>query len=356
MGEQSKRGWKALAGDRRTALAPAKPGSASTMADVARLAGVSLNTVSLAINDPKRVAEKTLVKVRLAIEQSGYVPNKLAGALAARRSNIVVSIIPTMITKIYADYTEGLTEELARDEFQVLIGSTDYDLEREADLLRTFAQYRPAAVVVAGLTHSPRATALLEAFEVPVIETLNLSPSALGATVGFSNFAAISDLTERLIGKGRRRLAYVSTRFSANDRYRDRLAGFKAAMDQAGLASDAIYMADYSYEAGAQALATIRQAAPRLDGVVFSTDIPAIGALMKAAQLGIRVPDDIAITALGDPELAGFLSPGLTAAHIDYRQIGRQTGALIRRHAAGEPIGRDTSIDVGYRLVSRESG
>ncbi|WP_448955855.1 LacI family DNA-binding transcriptional regulator [Labrys neptuniae] len=326
------------------------------MADVARLAGVSLNTVSLAINDPKRVAEKTRLKVAHAIEQSGYVPNKLAGALAARRSNIVVSIIPTMITKIYADYTEGLTEELEKDAFQVLIGSTDYDLEREADLLRTFAQYRPAAVVVAGLTHSDRGSALLQAFEVPVIETLNLSPSAPGATVGFSNFQAIFDLTQRLIDKGRRKLAYVSTRFSANDRYRDRLAGFKAATEQAGLAAETIYMADYAYEAGAQALAVIRQATPTVDGVVFSTDIPAIGALMKATQLGIRVPEDIAITALGDPELASFLTPGLTAAHIDYREIGRRTGALIRRHAAGEIIGKDTRIDVGYTLMARASG
>jgi LacI family gluconate utilization system Gnt-I transcriptional repressor len=325
------------------------------MADVAAIAGVSLNTVSLALRAPQRVAENTRKHVEAAVSRVGYVPNRLAGALAAQRSDIVVSIIPTMITRIYADYTEGLASALEQGGLRLLIGTTDYDLAREESLLRVFSSYRPTAIVTAGLLHSAGSVQLLSRLDVPIVETGNLVPSPLWSNVGFSNFDAMALLTRRLIEQGRRRIAYVTTGYGENDRYRDRLAGFMAATAQASLPKPSIHTAEFSYAGGGAVLSTIMRKAPDTDGVVFSTDIPAIGALIAARKAGIAVPEDVAVVGFGDPELAALVEPGLTTIRADFRGLGIATGELIGRQLESGLATRE-SHDIGFELVARGSG
>ena len=140
------------------AIAPAR----ARMTDVARAAGVSLVTVSRAINTPTKLAPETLSAVRAAIERLGYVPNLMAGGLASSRSRIVAAIVPTISNLVFSETIEALSQTLAEGGYQLLLGQSGYRSGDEAALVEAFLGRRVDALVLTGCSSGPgaaRATA-----------------------------------------------------------------------------------------------------------------------------------------------------------------------------------------------------
>ena len=126
-----------------------------TLADVARLAGVSAITVSRALNTPDRVAPATLAQVRDAVGRTGYVPNLLAGGLASNRSRLVAALVPTIAGSVFLDTIQALTETLAAAGYQLMLGQAGYSGAREDALIDAIVGRRPDGIVLTGLLHSP---------------------------------------------------------------------------------------------------------------------------------------------------------------------------------------------------------
>ena len=118
------------------------------MSDVARAAGVSLVTVSRAINTPTKLAPDTLAAVRVAIERLGYVPNLMAGSLASNRSRIVAAIVPTISNLVFSETLEALAQTLADGGYQLLLGQSAYRHNDEAALVDTFLGRRVDGLVL----------------------------------------------------------------------------------------------------------------------------------------------------------------------------------------------------------------
>lgn len=329
-----------------------------TLTDVARLAGVSSQTVSRTLRTPTEVSDETRERVERAVRESGYVPNLAARGLASNSSKLVATIIPSISTSIFAETLDAATGVLAGRGYELVLGINGYDTHREEQLVRNLLGRRPDGVLLVGVQHTEATVAMLRGSGLPVVETWEWTSTPIDALVGFSNRAAMRDLTQALVDKGYRRPAFVGSLREGDDRSRERYEGF-AEQHRASFGGAEPRFVDAStlpltLESGAQLLAEARASHPEADLLMFATDILAAGALLAAAREGVRVPDDVAISGFGDFELATALSPALTTVSVPAGRLGELAAThLLDRMAAG---GADpASVDVGYEVVLRAS-
>lgn len=328
----------------------------ATMSDVAREAGVGTMTVSRALREPDRVSEQTRKKIEKAIRKLRYVPNSAAGSLRSNHSRIIAVVVPTISHSIFADTLQAMSDVLRPAGYHLLIGHSGYSLAEEEALLRAFLGRRPDAVVLTGYTHSRRSREMLKRANLPVVEIWNLCERPVDTIIGISNFAAARDMTRFLLGKGHGRIGYVGGCREGNDRTEQREAGFQAALAEAGHSFDPslIVRAPFEYECGAQALDELLQRHPGLGCVFAASDILAVGVMLQANRLGIRVPDQLAVAGFDDIGMADKMLPPLTTVRVPRREIGKAAAENILERLAGKQAAKRI-VDLGYGLIERSS-
>lgn len=323
------------------------------MEDVARLAGVSMVTVSRALNTPDKVAPATRARIEEAVQRIGYVPNLLAGSLASNRSRIVAALVPTIANSIFSETVEGMSEVLTRHGYQLLLGQTGYDESIEEALVATFLGRRVDGILLTGIGHSRDTRLQLMRRRLPVVETWDLTPSPIDRIVGFSNREAGEAMTRYLIERGYRRIGFAG---GADERSESRRAGWLAAHAAAGRPSGpSLAVATPSrVAAGREAIDELMRHDPPPDAVFFSNDVLAIGAMLQCQRRGWPVPGQVAVAGFTDTELASEFNPSLTTVHVRGRAIGERAAEVLLARIDGRgDVQR--AIDVGYEIVARDS-
>ena len=326
------------------------------MSDVAHAAGVSLVTVSRAINEPDKVAPDTLAAVRAAVEQLGYVPNLTAGSLASSRSRIIAAIVPTISNLVFSETIEALTQTLADGGYQLLLGQSSYRPGDEATLVDTFLGRRVDGLVLTGSAQSPALRAKLKRAGVPVVQTwdLPIPPNApIDMLVGFSNLDAGKAAAQHLIDRGHRALAFIG---AEEDRSRLRLEGFRAVAATHGIDGvevELIRPPALIDDAGPR-LAQILARRPEVTAVFCNNDLLAAGVLFECRQRGWEVPGRIAVLGFGDLAVARAASPRLSTVLIRRAEMGERAGQMLLARLAGETTGPNL-IDIGFEIVARAS-
>ncbi len=332
-------------------------GGGITLADVARLAGVSPITASRAINTPALVATETLTRVNEAVARTGYVPNRLAGGLASARSRLVAAVVPTITGPVFMEMVESLTSALAEAGYQLMLGQSGYAESREDALLDAIIGRRPDGIVLTGIMHSPAGRRKLLASGIPVVETWDLTPTPIDMLVGFSHSAAGTAVAQHLHASGRRRAALLT---GDDERAQRRNRGFIDEAVRLGLAHSETDVpllrvpAPTTLGSGRSGLAQLLKQTPDLDAVFCSSDLLALGVLTEAAARGIAVPQQLAVVGFGDLAFAGDTHPALSTVRIDGTGIGRQAARFIVERAEGRVVA-DKVIDLGFRIIQRAS-
>ncbi len=322
-----------------------------TLADIARLAGVSPVTVSRAINTPNLVKPRTLDAIERVIARTGYVPNLLAGGLASRKTRLIAAIVPSVASTIFAETIEGLNAELVSAGYQLLLGLSGYNAGRELELTRAILARRPDGIILTGISHLKETRAMLTGAGLPIVEIWDSTPSPLDTAVGFSHYAVGNLVAEHLLLKGYDRYAQVG----ANDpRAVQRRDGFVNRL--AGIAEVELPTMDMgtpsTFQDGRVAMAQLLDRGSGTLGVFCSSDVVAHGAMTEAHARGCRMPDDLAIVGFGDFDFAPFTHPPLTTVRIDRRDIGTKAARSILRKIAGDE-NVEAMIDVDFHIVAR---
>ena len=308
------------------------PRKAPTMTDVARLAGVSPMTVSRAFKSASSISGATRETIMKAAEELGYVFDSTASNLRSQRTDFVAVTIPSINNANFADTVRALSDGLKPRGLQILLGTTDYDMNEEERLIEQLLRRRPEAIVVTGGNHTPRARRLLENAAVPVIETWDLPEMPIGHVVGFSNAQAVRGMVDHFVARGLTRIAFIGGDTSRDTRGADRRAGFVAAMQAHGLDASRLVAAGpppISMREGAEAMARLLQTLPDTEAVICVSDLSAFGALTECQRRGVPVPGRISIAGFGDYEIAGISVPPLTTIDPHPRDIGSRAVALI---------------------------
>jgi LacI family gluconate utilization system Gnt-I transcriptional repressor len=325
----------------------------ATVADVARLAGVSTQTVSRVLNTPDRVPERTVTRVRDAMEQAGYVPNLLAGGLASGRSRLVAALVPTIASPIFLETIQALTATLAEHGYQLMVAESGHDDTRECELLDAIIGRRPDGIVLTRIVRSEQARRRLLASGIPVVETWDLTPTPLDMLIGFSHDQVGATVAEYFHAHGRQYPAVIA---GDDPRAGRRGEAFAKAVKRLGFAGRTVpkieVPAPATLGAGRAGLARLLEQAPDTDAVFCSTDVIAHGVLIEARVRGIRVPQDLAVIGFGDFSFARDTDPALTTVRIDGTAIGGQAARFIVERAEGREVTTPV-IDLGFSLVER---
>jgi len=302
------------------------------MKDVAQAAGVSVMTVSRAFRKDTSVGEKTRQRIQETAEHLGYVLDSTAANLRSQRSHFVAVTIPSLNNETFAQTVEALTVNLSGAGFQVLLGHTNYDVNREEELIAELLRRRPEAVVVTGGRHTERARRLLEGIGVPVIETWDLPANPINHVVEFSNADAMGLLVDHLVTQDYRRIAFIGGDDGCDTRGAERRRGFVDAMERRGLDATRLIgvgKPPISMRQGAAAMARVLQDHPDTQAVICVSDPVAFGALTECQRRGVLVPDQMAIAGFGAYEIADISVPTLTTIDPSPFEIGAEAARLV---------------------------
>jgi DNA-binding LacI/PurR family transcriptional regulator len=328
-----------------------------TLEAVAEAAGVSRATVSRVVNGSPRVRGEVVQAVQKAIAELGYVPNRAARSLASSRTHSIALLVPEEVSRFFGDpyfasFTTGLDRRLADSEYVLNLVVARDDPDRKA--VRYVRGGNVDGAIVVSHHSGHEFLAQLEG-TIPVVFG-GRPEAALSADpyfVDVDNVAGGRLATEHLLGLGRRRVATIA---GPGDMLAgvDRLAGFRAALADAGLPSDAVAQGNFTAQGGSEAMRRLLTDHPDVDGLFVASDLMATGALAVLAARGIRVPEDVAVVGYDDSPAATWGEIGLTTVSQPSELMGATTVDVLLRLLADEPDVPHANI-VPTQLVLRES-
>ncbi len=326
-----------------------------TLEDVARRAEVSTATVSRYFSAPEKVRPALRLRVQTAVGELGYTPHGAARALASQRSNTIGAVIPTLDNAIFATMVQTLQKELSAKGKTLLLAASDYDPGRERGQIENLIVRGVDGLMLTGEARDPAVYALLERHGIRYANTYVHHPASRHPTIGFDNIRAMHKVVGYLYDLGHRAFAMIAGITTGNDRAAERVAGVKEALSRRRLALDTgrILEQPYSIAAGREALRRLCSGTDRPTAIVCGNDVLALGALLEAEALGLRVPEDVSITGFDDLDLAREIGPGLTTVHAPLEEMGRLTAEYLLTTEATE--GPPLHLELPAELVVRGS-
>ncbi len=323
------------------------------MADIARLAGVDISTVSRALAGSPRVTEETRKRIAEIVEDTGYVVNRSARMLRDGQAHQILVLIPDIAASFYPDVVKGV-EEVAYDHgINVLLGSTMRNLEREAD----FGKQLLTGAVDGLLTITgsvPETIRTLPDYQRRIVALSRGVPDKDIPCVGIDNAAGTRDALQYLYGLGHRNILHISGP-RTSDVFQARARAYEGFMREKGLSEYCRVkeVKEFSFASGlSQMTEVVSTIAPLPTAIFGATDELAIGAMTAARNVGLSIPEDISVMGFDDLIFSSLTYPALTTIHIPRIEIGRQGVTLLLDRMSGEP---GTNISLPHELVIRDS-
>jgi LacI family repressor for deo operon, udp, cdd, tsx, nupC, and nupG len=326
--------------------------------DVARLAGVSIATVSRCINDPDRVREPTRKRVQKAIAATGYSPNTLAQSFRRGKTHIIMVVLPSVGDPFFTEVMHGIRVIASRRGYSLLINETQFNTMTE-DEIGAMVVSRQVDGIVLLASMSPFGTRVLSSNSrraLPIVigcETVSLDLENF-PSVHIDNRAAAREATGHLLSLGHRDIALI---YGTSDSLltRDREQGYREAMEQAGIKVDEnrVLEGRMSLEGAIEATRTLLREEPRPTAIFCANDEMAVGCMHAVKQAGLRIPQDISVLGFDDNRYARFMDPPLTTIRQPAQAIGeRVMRRLLREIEEGRSHDAEQDI-VPHELITR---
>lgn len=324
-----------------TKLPTPDPRRPLTLRDVSEASGVSEMTVSRVLRNRGDVSPLTREKVMEAAKRLGYVPNKIAGALASQRVNLVAVIIPSLSNMVFPEVLAGISDALEETGLQPVFGVTNYSAEREEAVLYEMLSWRPTGVIIAGLEHSEVSAAMLANAGIPIVEIMDVDGTPIDSVVGISHRRAGREMAQTIAGAGHRRIGFLGTKMPDDHRARKRLEGFREGLEEAGLelADTEFYSGGSALLKGREMTQAILERTPDLDFLYYSNDMIGAGGLLHCLDNGIDVPGRLGLAGFNGVELLDGLPRRLATMDACRREIGEAAAQIIAGNRQSDLIG-----------------
>ncbi|NGN62744.1 LacI family transcriptional regulator [Streptomyces sp. A7024] len=332
----------------------------ATIKDVAKLAGVSMKTVSNVLNGYPHLTPETRGKVERALAELNYRPNIAARNLRSGRTGLIALAVPTTMNPYFAEIAHLIVREAQDRGLTVLIDCTEGDLEREKHVAEGFRSQLLDGMILQPWSLS--ATYLRNRADRTPLVLLGERKVQSADSVAIDSKAAVAAAIEHLVGLGRRRIGAIgpplTKRTGAPPEPRRRHAGYLAALTAAGIEPDPALVAHHQPNAPhdvTEAVVDHLLAQPDPPDAIFCfNDRTALATLRELRTRGVRVPDDIAVIGVDDVEGARLSTPSLSSIAPDKQGIARTAVNMLteRIEGANRPA---RQVVAGFEVMARES-
>lgn len=312
----------------------ARPGSGERtrvgLREVAAAAGVSTATVSRVLNRPETVSEALRTRVTAMIDRLGWVPNAAARALSSNRTGAIGAVFPALVGDL-ARAIDAMQDVLGARNHLLLLARSQYDADLEFSQARKLVERGVDGLILVGCTRAPAYEQFLARVEVPFVNSFVYDEAAQGPCVGPDNARAMAEVVDYLVALGHSRFALISHSMRNNDRATARRDGVRAALLRHGLAipPHLVLEGQWSIAHGRRLFRQVLAADPRPTALLFGNSLLAVGAVLEAAAMGVRVPGEISIVGHDDTEFMSELPLPVSTVRVAAEEVGSTAADLI---------------------------
>jgi LacI family transcriptional regulator len=322
---------------------------------VARLANVSIATVSRTINHVPTVNAKMAKRVWEVVRELDYLPNTQARALVSGRSRLLGLIVSEITNPFFPELIQGFEDVAVEQGYEILIGSTNYDPERMKGCIRRMVERKAEGVAVMTFGIEEPLLDQLADRKVPLV-FVDVGPDRPGISLLSVDYHhGIRQGVQHLAALGHRDIAFVSGPLRLHSAH-SRLAAFHRAVQECGIEIDPsrIVEGDHTMEGGIAAAEKLFASAKLPTAVMCSNDMTAIGVLHKAYRAGLRVPDDLSVIGFDNIHITQMTTPPLTTIQMSCFELARAAVMALKAHVEGTPAPK-RNYPIETQLVVRES-
>jgi LacI family gluconate utilization system Gnt-I transcriptional repressor len=296
--------------------------------DVAREAGVSPITVSRALRTPELVKPETRQRVTDAVAKTGYVVNSIASSLRSGQSAFVSVFVASLENPHYTAAVQGMIDVFEGSRFRLTFSQAGYAEDLSAAQIRAMLPFRPAAIVFSGIVRDEGARQYLKSLDVPVMEMWGQIAEPIDMLVASPGHEGGRLIGEHIAEQGCSRIAYIG---HTSSRAQPRINGVTEALAAHGRTLALLLPIEGTTDIadGIAAVDNVLSQLPDCDALIFGTDVMAAGALVRLEQLGIAVPEKVAVAGYGNLFFAAHSRPSMTTVHTDPHEVGRSVGRML---------------------------
>ncbi|MBL3716644.1 catabolite control protein A [Lactococcus muris] len=326
--------------------------STTTIYDVARVAGVSMATVSRVVNGNANVKEKTRQKVLDAIEELDYRPNAVARGLASKRTTTVGVVLPTITLPYFAEIARGIDDIASMYQYNVILANSDGEEEKELKVIESLFSKQVDGIVYMGSFMTEKVRKQLQSTRTPIVLAGMIDVDKRMSSVNIDYRLAAHQTTSELI-QNNKRIAFVSGSLEEAENT-ERMVGYQEALEEAGLKFDEslVFEGNYSFENG---LALAEQMlSKKIDAAIVSYDTVAVGLLNALLAKGVKVPEDFEIISGSNSPITAYMYPGLTSVNQPLYDIGAVSMRLLTKLMHKEEI-EENQLILAHQIINRGS-
>jgi LacI family transcriptional regulator len=309
------------------------------MKDVARIADVSLQTVSTVVNDKPGVTDETRQRVLAAVEKLGYRPYTIARSLRTRRTRTIALVISDIANPSFATMASAAEVHAHANGYSLMLYNTHDDVDRESSYIAIAGERWVDGVLFVAAEDRLDGLVALESAGIPSVAIDRIPQGYNGPSVTIDNTAAGRMAADHLLSLGHTHLAHISGPLYLR-LARERQEGFQRQIEAFGGSSTllACVEGDWSCAAGYTAMQAILMQGEPPTALFTANDRMAIGAMAALTEAGLQVPDDVSVIGLDDIELAAYQFPPLTTVRQDFGDLATAAVRLLLDLLADMPI------------------
>lgn len=326
-----------------------------TIKDIANEAGVSISTVSRVINGNYPVRQEVREKVEAVMKQLEYHPNAVARSLRINKTNLIALVVADLSNHFFMEIAKGLEIEVSKMGYHLVIASSGGSIEKERELIDTLVGKRIDGLVIASSDSDGGKIQKCLSLGIPVVLVDRTIKNITTNQILWNDFDCSYKLTRLLTDNGHERIGIVNVTLT-NPNGSSRLEGFKQALTDAGLPVSEAFISpsNFSERQAYDYVMGIMQKENRPTALYCANNIMLEGTLLALRELGLKVYDDVSLTAFGRLECNKYITPQITSADQDSLEMGHQAGEILSGLLAGKNT-YSTQIILDSRIRERGS-
>ncbi|WP_418223048.1 LacI family DNA-binding transcriptional regulator [Clostridium isatidis] len=329
---------------------------ATSIKDVAKEAGVSIATVSRVLNDIDVVNEDTKKKVLDAINKLGYRPNIVARSLKTQRTKTIGILVPDISSGFYPEIVRGAEDVSNIYDYNVILCNSDFDDEKEKEYLRVLREKMVDGVIYMSSSLQSEILDLINELNIKTVLVETKDKEERLPSVTIDNIKASEEITNYLINKGRRKIAFVGAKKESLNAWVDRFIGYEKALKDNGLEldEDLIFTKGLKVKSGYDAVEHFENSKKPYDAVVCASDELAVGVINALRERGKKVPEEVSVVGFNNNEIAELFYPKITTIKQPSYDMGSVAMRMLIKLLNKKGLEQSQFV-LDYELIERES-